>query len=41
MLAMTPQEIQYCKNNTTMMSLIIQFIEFINSEIDDDKRKKD
>ena len=41
MLSMTPQEIQLCKNNTNMMSLIIQFIEFINSEVDFDKTKRD
>ena len=41
MLAMTPQEIQFVKNNTSMLSLLIQFIEFINAEIDGDKTKKD
>ena len=38
---MTPQEIKYCKNNTTILSLFIQFIEFINSEVDEDKTKRD
>ena len=32
---MTPQEIQYAKENTTILSLIIQFIEFINDEVKD------
>jgi len=38
---MTPQEIQFAKSNTTLLSLVIQFFEFINSEIDEDKEKYD
>jgi len=38
---MTSQEIKYAKENSTMLSLIIQFIEFINSEVDSDKEKHD
>ena len=41
MLAMSPQEIQYCKENTSIISLVIQFIEFINKECNDDKQKND
>ena len=32
---MSPQEIQYAKENTSILSLIIQFIEFINDEVKD------
>jgi len=38
---MTQQEIQYAKENSTMLSLFIKFFEFINSEIDEDKEKSD
>lgn len=41
MLALNQQQIQFAKENTTMMSLIIQFIEFINTECNDDKQKND
>ena len=41
MLALNQQQIQFAKENTTMMSLIIQFIEFINTECNDDKHKND
>ena len=32
---MTKQEIQYAKNNTTLLNLFIQFIEFLQNESDD------
>ena len=32
---MSPQEIQYAKQNTKLLSIIIQFIEFITDEIKD------
>jgi len=38
---MTPQEIQYAKENTTMLSLFIHFIEFLNSESEEEKDKTD
>lgn len=36
---MTPQEIKYYKKNTTILSIVLKFIEFINTEINEDKIK--
>ena len=38
---MTKQEIKYMKENSTILSLFIRLIEFIKSEIDNDKDKSD
>jgi len=38
---MTPQEIKYIHENTTLLSIFVKLIEFINLEIDEDKEKSD
>ena len=37
---MTNQELQYMKKNSSLLSLFILFIEFLNEEADSDDKKK-